>query len=153
MSDWKLVSTGGKVTLSDAASGGNVLMDGTGIEDCSLSVRRTNGEFRAQEMGSSQKLPGPTEYRITLNRGLEDTRIAGQTSQNVAALVTAERLFTGYKDANGVTLFSGWCSWEDATDTQRALDAARNSMNLMNIGDPVIPAADADPATWPYALA
>lgn len=140
-SQFRLVDTGGKVLIGTSAGGSN-LLDGYGIEDCSLSVRRTNSEFQPMELTSPNRRGIRTDYRITLNRGLEDDTVAGQTAQNmILNLALLSRVYVTYKDPNGVVTFAGWCVWEDIGDTQRTSDFGRQSVSLINDGDPDTPSA------------
>lgn len=131
---WQLVNTGGKVVIA-ATSGGTTLYDGAGIEDCSLSVRRTNAEFKPMEQKSPTRRGTQTDFRITLNKGFEDT-----TPQNLVATLSAlDRVYVTYKSADDVTTFAGYCTWEDIGDTQRSNEFARQSLSLINDGDPDTP--------------
>lgn len=56
------------------------------------------------------------------------------------AAPTVYGVYAIYKDANGTTRFEGWCQFEEIGDEQKTDDFAKQSLTLVNDGDPVVPA-------------
>lgn len=145
---WKTVDSGGAVMIyADAAKAADgTLLDGSGIEDCSLSVSTTSASFRPMESRSEIHSVTTISYQIRLNRGLEDSSAwTGDTGtgkpryQNLLSATLLTKVYLIYYGATGDKAFEGWCTWESLEDTQRSGEFAKQSLALTSSGDPVYP--------------
>lgn len=148
MSIWRQVDTGGVLTVSKwrDEEGTETVLDmlgSAGIEDCNLQVRKNNATILPIGQRSESRKGVQTDFRISFNRALEDddTLEAGEFVHSLMALMlpAVKAVYATYKDANADVLFAGWCVPEEATDTQRGGDFARQAGALVNTGDPDTP--------------
>lgn len=147
---WRQVDTGGRLTITKyrkTSDGSEVVLDlenGVGVEQMGLEVSNTSATFNPIGQRSPSRRRTGVDFRISSTRGLEDSSAleTGQFVHSMQALLVpaVAAVYATYKNANGTTLFAGWCLAVQADDNSRSADFARQSLSLVSAEDPDVPA-------------